>query len=52
MVDLSLHSTLSHVEIPAIVIANDEALIERRGRATRLVSLDSNSRTLHRSNPE
>ena len=52
MVDLSLHSTLSHVEIPAIVIANDEALIERRGGATRLVSLDSNSRTLHRSNPE
>lgn len=52
MVDLGLHSALSHVEIPAIVIANDEALIERRGRATRLVSLDSNSRTLHCSNPE
>ena len=52
MVDLGSHSTLSHVEIPAIVIASDEALVERRGRATRLVSLDSNSRTLHRSKSE
>lgn len=49
MVDLGSHSTLSHVEIPAIVIASDKALVERRGRATRLVSLGSNSRTLHRS---
>ena len=52
MVDLGLHSTLSHVEIPAIVIASDEALIERRGRATRLISLDSNKGTLHQSKPE
>ena len=52
MIDLGSHSTLSHVEIPAIVIASDEALVERRGRATRLVSLDSNSRTLHRSKSE
>ena len=49
MVDLGLHSTFSHVEIPAIIIASDEALTECRGRATRLVSLDSNFRTLHRS---
>ena len=52
MVDLGLHSTVSHIEIPAIVIASDEAFIERRGRATRLVSLNSNTRTLHRSSSE
>ena len=49
MVDLGLHSTLSHVEIPAIVVAGDEALVERRGRAIRLVSRDSNKRTFYRS---
>ena len=52
MVDLVLHSTLSHVEIPAIVIASDEALIECRGRTTRLDSRDSNSKALHRSKSE
>ena len=52
MVDLGLHSTLSHVEIPAIVIANDQASIERRGRTTRLDSRDSNSKALHRSKSE
>ncbi len=52
MVDLGSHSTLSHVEIPAILIASDEALIERRGRSTRLYSLDSKSKALHRSKSE
>ena len=52
MVDLVLHSTLSHVEIPAIVTASDEALIECRGRITRLHSRDSNSKALHRSKSE
>lgn len=52
MVDLGLHSTLSYVETPAIVIARDEALIERRGRSIRLDSLDLNSKALHRSKSE
>ena len=52
MVDLGLHSTLSYVETPAIVIARDEALIERRGRSIRLESLDLNSKALHRSKSE
>ena len=51
-VDLGLHSTLSHVAIPAIVIASDEASIERRGRTTRLDSRDSNSKALYRSRSE
>ena len=48
MVDLDLHSTPSHVEIPAIVIASDEEINERRERAIRMVSLDSNKRTFRR----
>lgn len=52
MVDLGLHSMLSYVETPAILIASDEALIERRGRSIRLESLDSNSKALPRSKSE
>ncbi len=52
MVDLGFHSTLFHVETPAIVIASDEALMEGRGRTICLENLDSDSKALHRSKSE
>ena len=52
MVDLGTHSTLSHIATPVILVASDEASMERRGRPIRLDGLDSNSRALHRSSFE